>query len=236
MATKLVYMNDFNVVNCETTVCSVKVTEDGRTDVVLEETCFYPRGGGQDWDQGQINDFTVEQVTIDDSGIVHHIGIGDIKAGQTAICAVDIERRVINTRLHSAGHVVGMAVDELNLGIVPVKGAHYPHMSFVEYEGSIEDVESALEDIQATVDCFSGSGIKNSIIFLSKSELGSVCRNVPDYIPDNKPTRVVMYGEYGVPCGGTHVENLKEIGKIEITKIKSKKGVTKISYRIEGVN
>lgn len=49
-------------------------------------------------------------------------------------------------------------------------------------------------------------------------------------------TRLVYLGDFGVPCGGTHVRNLKDIGKIVVTKVKSKKGLTKVSYRVEGIN
>jgi Ser-tRNA(Ala) deacylase AlaX len=60
---------------------------------------------------------------------------------------------------------------------------------------------------------------------------------VPDNIPKNKPARVVMYGpEFGIPCGGTHVKNLKQIGTIKIPKLKEKKGVIRVSYGVEGIN
>ena len=58
------------------------------------------------------------------------------------------------------------------------------------------------------------------------------CVDVDDYIPEGKPVRVVSMAGYGCPCGGTHVDNLRELGKVEVTKIKSKKGNTRVSYKL----
>jgi Ser-tRNA(Ala) deacylase AlaX len=46
----------------------------------------------------------------------------------------------------------------------------------------------------------------------------------------------VYNGDYGIPCGGTHVKMLDDVGKVIITKIKCKKGITKVSYSVEGIN
>lgn len=247
MATKLIYLNDFGVVTNSSQVVSVHKTEDDRVDVVLNETCFYPRGGGQDWDTGTIkgNDgtkFQIEEVRLDENGVVHHVGqfaTDEFVAGAAVKCEVDMNRRAINTKLHSAGHVVDLAVDRLSLGWEPVRGAHYPHMSFVEYEGeaSPEECETIRGQIQEIVTEVTTSAPENEIRFMPVSEMHTVCRHVPKNIPTNKPARVVIYnGDYGIPCGGTHVRKLDEIGKVTITKVKCKKGITKVSYRVEGIN
>lgn len=166
MATQLVYLEDFGVVTCSAKVAAAEQTEDERTDIQLDQTCFYPRGGGQDWDTGTIKSvdgsavFAVQEVRLDENGVVHHIGAfqsGELKPDEEVACAVDTERRTINTRLHSAGHVVDLVVDRLKLPLVPGRG-------------------------------------------------------------------------------GTHVADLHDIGKITITKVKTKKGLTKVSYAVEGIN
>lgn len=236
MSTTLLHMHDFNVVECDAVVGHVSQTEDGRTDIVLDQTAFYARGGGQDWDTGFIDGFRVEEVRLDHDGIVHHIGTGNAPAeGQTVHVHVDQGRRDINTRLHSAGHVVDMANSSINSGWVPGKGAHYPHMSFVEYTNAPVH-ETTLEQIQKAVNETLSQNVTNTMRYVSYEELHQLCRHVPDNLPTNKPIRVVLYGDFGVPCGGTHVQNLLNIGKIEITKVKTKKGVTKVSYRVEGIN
>jgi Ser-tRNA(Ala) deacylase AlaX len=245
MATDLMYLKDFDVVTCQAQVTKVHDTEDGRTAVELDQTCFYPRGGGQDWDMGTITGpngtIRVEEVRLDEAGVVQHIGTvqGTLQTGDAVQCSVDAERRTINTRLHSAGHVVDMAVDRLGLDWIPGKGGHYPHMSFVEYaaEVSPDDTENIRAQIESTAREAVVAGGDNEIRFMPVSEMSHVCRHVPENIPTNKPARVVIYcGDFGVPCGGTHVRNLHDIGPITITKVKSKKGITKVSYTVQGIN
>lgn len=235
MSTKLLHMDGFGVVNCDSTVESVTQTDDGRTDVVLDQTCFYARGGGQDWDTGTIGDVVVEEVRLDEHGVVHHIGTGDVEVGQKVSCAVDQDRRAMNTRLHSAGHVVDMANSSINPDWIPGRGAHYPHMSFVEYTNAPIDEDTQLQ-IQNAIDATLSQNVVNAMQYVSHDELSRLCRHVPDNLPTNKPIRVVLYGDFGVPCGGTHVQKLSDIGRIEVTKVKTKKGVTKVSYRVEGIN
>jgi len=44
--------------------------------------------------------------------------------------------------------------------------------------------------------------------------------------------RVVMYGDFSVPCGGTHVANLKDIGRLTIRKVSHKKGLIRVAYEV----
>ena len=248
MTTQLVYLEDFGVVTCSAKVAAAEQTEEERTDIQLDQTCFYPRGGGQDWDTGTIKSvdgsavFAVQEVRLDENGVVHHIGAfqsGELKPDEEVACAVDTERRTINTRLHSAGHVVDLVVDRLKLPLVPGRGGHYPHMSFVEYEGEVapEETENIRQQSEQIANEVIEQGGQNEIRFMSVSEMHTICRHVPSNIPTNKPARVVIYNDdFGVPCGGTHVADLHDIGKITITKVKTKKGLTKVSYAVEGIN
>jgi len=242
---ELLYMQDFDVESCEAKVLSTTPTEDDRIDIVLDRTCFYARGGGQDWDMGAISKdntiFSVEEVRLDEQGDIHHIGTytnGSLEPGDTVTCRVDHERRVLNTRLHSAGHVIDMAVDKLGLDWVATKGQHYPHLSAVEYSGTWEPerAEELRLAIEKQANAFIQQGIDNSLTFMPVEEMHRVVRHVPATIPKNKPGRVVMYGDsYGVPCGGTHVKNLTQVGIVKIPKLKEKKGVIRVGYEVEGI-
>lgn len=241
MATKLLYLDDFDVVECQAVVQQVQQTDDGRYDIVLDQTCFYPRGGGQDWDTGDINDFKVDEVRLDENGAVHHYGSQNtnLKKGDKVDCKVDAQRRQANTRLHSAGHVIDMAMSALHPAWMPGRGAHFAHMSFVEYdapEGATID-EEFKQQLSAKMDELLKSDYQNQIMFMDKSDMGKYCRHVPNNLPTNKPSRIVLYADdFGIPCGGTHVRQLKQIGKIVITKAKLKKSVAKLSYAVEGIN
>jgi Ser-tRNA(Ala) deacylase AlaX len=244
--TDLLYMQDFDVEACEAVIKSILATQDDRKAIELDRTCFYARGGGQDWDTGIIEKdgttFLVEEVRLDENGIVHHIGTfqgEELQAGDTVNCKVNHERRVINTRLHSAGHIIDMAIDSLGLDWVATKGQHYPHLSAVEYSGTWqpEQAEELKQKIEQATNAFIVKGTDNSLEFMPVDEMHKVVRHVPANIPKNKPGRVVMYGEnFGIPCGGTHVRNLSQIGTVLIPKLKEKKGIIRVNYTVEGIN
>lgn len=111
-------------------------------------------------------------------------------------------------------------------------------MSFVEYQaGDTEVAEGLTEEVQKKVNELSTSTYDNKLLFVSKDEMSKYCRHVPDNLPSNKPSRIVLYAEdFGIPCGGTHVKAANEIGQINITKIKAKKSLAKVSYSVEGIN
>lgn len=237
--TKLLYMEGFDVVSCDAQV--VKLDEhEGKQVVVLDQTCFYAKGGGQDFDQGIIAsdsiEFTVEAVFFIDSE-VKHIGEckkGSFRVGDAVHCRVDEHRRQINTKLHSAGHVLDMAVRQAGYDWIPGKGAHYPHMSFVEYSGTfdIDKKQEFMMAIQAAVDALVAKGSTNTIQFMTPEEMTKTGAFVPGNLPKNKPSRVVFYDDFAVPCGGTHVKDISAIGTITVTNIKRKDGNIRVSYAI----
>lgn len=243
--TELLYMQDFDVESCTATINDVYATDDGHTGIILDQTCFYPRGGGQDWGYGTITDgehtVHIDEVRLDEAGNVHHMASDPcaLEKGGVATCTVDHERRQINTRLHSAGHMIDMAVDSLGHDWRATKGQHYPHLSAVEYAGTLDGIDA--EQLRAAIELraneLQSQPQDNRLIFMNVDELYTVCRHVPDNIPTNKPCRVMLYGEnFGVPCGGTHVRKLSSIGRISVPKIKAKKGIIRVNYAVGGVN
>lgn len=232
-------MEDMQLLECEAQVVSI-AEEGGKTIVILDQTVFYPQGGGQPYDQGFIkregHTFKVDEVRFVD-GEVLHIGqfeADKFKEGDVVKCSVEEERRRLNMRLHSGGHIVDMAVHELGLNWVPGKGYHFPDGPNVEYSGDLapEDLEETKQHIEHKCKEIIERDAETTICFMPKEEMSSVCHNVPDYLPEGKPARVVLYGDFGVPCGGTHVARLSDVGNVEIRKLKNKKGTIKVSYNV----
>jgi Ser-tRNA(Ala) deacylase AlaX len=102
---------------------------------------FHPQGGGQPSDTGLIvfsgSDlkFSVQDVRSKD-GIVLHYGVFegsnpesgiDSEKGKEVYLTVDESRRKLNSRLHSAGHLLDMCMQKVGLGhLEPGKGYHFP--------------------------------------------------------------------------------------------------------------
>lgn len=239
MTTKLLYMEDMQALTCEAQVKEVAHQED-RTIIYLDQTVFYPQGGGQPYDTGVISSetakFNVEEVRFIDGKVLHigHQHTGELKLGDTVKCAVDQDRRSLNTRLHSGGHLLDMAIYELGYDWKPTKGYHFPNGAYVEYQGDIEDEpkEEIIEKVNQQITDILSRGIKTELRFMSKEEMTRYCPHVPDYLPAGKPSRIVLYGDFGVPCGGTHVAKLSDLGSVRVRKIKGQSGVLRAAYEL----
>lgn len=238
--TKLIYLEDFALLTAKAKVLQV-LRENERDVVILNQTIFYPQGGGQPYDKGVMEapsgKFIVEEVRFVD-GLVKHIGHfeqGNFQVDEEVNCQVDKVRRELHCRLHSAGHVVDMAVHALKLDWIPGKGYHFPDGPYVEYAGTLNeaDKEQLKTALERLCNKFVQEGRETKLLFMPKEKMNEVCHFVPDYIPEGKPARVVMFGDFGVPCGGTHVHILSEVEKLTIRKIKLEKGNIRVGYDVE---
>ena len=237
-STHLLYLEDFSLLTAQATIVDV-IAEGDKHVIILDQTVFYPQSGGQPYDKGFIISdnatFVVQEVRFVE-GIVKHIGIfesGMLQKGEAVTCMVEKERRHLHCPLHSGGHVVDMAINALNLGWTPGKGYHFPEGPYVEYQGVLpEDKESLRLDLEKQCNDFIAQEIATTLQFMSKEEMQKICRFVSDALPSNKPLRVVMYGDFAVPCGGTHVTNLADIKGMTIRKISTKGDAIRVSYAV----
>ncbi|KAH8726027.1 Threonyl/alanyl tRNA synthetase [Phaeosphaeriaceae sp. PMI808] len=151
--------------------------------------------------------------------------------GEECLQAIDADKRRLHSRLHTAGHVIGAAVNRLvGEGKLPAdirdgKASHYPSAAFVEFSGLIPG--TAKDAIQAVVDGFVRADYAVSIDVWSEERAGE------EWDGGRWGVRVVRIGEVGsYPCGGTHVERLGECGRVVVRNIKRQKGVSKIGYEV----
>ncbi len=238
--TLLSYMDDqHQLEGCATVVRLEPEARDGLTCLILDATLFYPQGGGQAWDtgliQGETGIFAVQEVRFVD-GFVHHYGQfreGSLAVGAEVSYTIDSTRRRLNSRLHSAGHLLDEAVKNLGLAWTPTKGIHYPGQAAVEYEGAVTDTEAARAALEAESNRLIQQGFSVTAQLVSLAELPQHSDFIPPQLPDNKPIRVVRMGaQKGTPCGGTHVKDIAEIGPMTIRYIKAKKGMIRVAYDI----
>ncbi len=236
--TRLLYMESMWQTEGEATVEAVIPLED-KTIVVLDQTLFYAQGGGQPFDQGTIEGakgvFRVNEVRFME-GVVKHGGMfesGSFEVGEKVKLHVEPARRALHSRLHSGGHIVDMALKRLGLIWKPFKGYHFPEGPYDEYVGTIEgDAEALRAKIEATCAAVIADKAETWIEFLPAGELVARGYDVPPIAPE-KPLRLVHYGEeFAMPCGGTHVKCLAEVGTLRIRKVKQDKDHVRVAYEV----
>lgn len=241
--TRKLYLEDTYLFDGDAVVQRVEPHATGREVIILNQTIFYPQGGGQPFDQGFISTeaarFEVQEARLA-GGQVQHIGrllSGCILPGESVRLEVDQARRLLNARIHSAGELICAGVRSLGHSSWYVSSAiHFPDHANVEYEVELlPDACSRLrETLEERVNSFISAGdLVNVEILSDRSEVARRCGFVPNYIPESESVRVVtVWGELGRPCQGTHVKDIREIGLVSIRKVKSKKGRTSISYSV----
>ncbi|KAF0918357.1 hypothetical protein E2562_023522 [Oryza meyeriana var. granulata] len=244
--TKLAYFDDMWALRSTATVVSL-VQEEGA--VVLDATIFYPQGGGQPADIGVISAggarFLVEDVRMKDGVVFHHgrfedAGDGcnsEFSEGQSVSLEVHAERRNLNSRLHSAGHLIDICMSNIGLSYLePGKGYHFPDGAFVEYKGVIppDQLQDKKNKLEKEANELITKGAKVLASVFPYEEAAQLCGgSLPSYISKDSTPRIVKFGDYpGGPCGGTHVADISIINNIKVTNIRVKKGLTKVSYSV----
>jgi Ser-tRNA(Ala) deacylase AlaX len=237
MSTELSYLDDSEIYESTAKVESLTTSDDGTVSIVLDRTIFYPQGGGQPTDHGEIetSDGTanITRVSFMD-GIVFHAGEivnGTISPNTHATLRIDENRRRLHARLHTGGHVIMTAVDSM-LRLPAIKGYHFPDGPYVEFSGTVtpERRESLASDIQQEVDRLVAEDFIVTARFDSVDNLRAANVYIPAEIPAGKPTRVVVTAGYQSPCGGTHVKSLGELKGLSVKGVKAKSGKTRVSY------
>jgi Ser-tRNA(Ala) deacylase AlaX len=233
--TELAYMSAPDQTEIDANVQSIE-TENDSIALILDRTPFYPQGGGQPSDIGTIEGdgfkFAVRKALLVD-GVVHHHGVlveGEAALG-TAHAKIDMKLRKVHTALHSGGHLIMTAMFELT-GLRAVKGYHFPDGAYVEFDGTLDDETKAgiVEVLQRRIDEMVEADEEVSVEFTTVGELQAAGVFMPSEVPADKPTRVVTTVGYRSPCGGTHVERTGELAGLQIRKVKSKSGHTRVAY------
>lgn len=226
--------------------------DENSVALVFDKTVFHPQGGGQPSDEGVIEkpennlQIKIEAVLHErEKDIVLHkiskqaFAENKISIGDFFNQKIDEEKRTLYARLHSGGHLLDIAVSKLGLNLVPGKGYHFPDGPYVEYNGTIDknSIPSLCEQFEKIAnEIIEKSEAEDSTIvkFYEYEEGKNVFKNLPTYLPKNKPFRWVklLKEDSGCPCGGTHVKHLKDIQKLKINKITNKGKVVRISYNV----
>ncbi|MCK1793641.1 alanyl-tRNA editing protein [Pseudomonas violetae] len=208
MTLRLFFHSDELNANVEVLDC---IPHESEFAVVLRATLFHPQGGGQPFDTGWIGEGQVLRVVQHQDQIIHFVD-RPVMPGMTRI-RVDEQRRQLNTRMHSAGHLIGHFVQTMDW--IPIKAHHWPGEGRVQFKPA----ESAQEVDVQTVQI----GLKQWI-----------ADDLPRLTSLREGAREISFGElpaYG--CGGTHVCSLKELGTVTIASTSTKKGSLSVHYSVD---
>lgn len=234
--TQLLYLSDtYLFETCANIV--VQQQDDKGSYVLLDQTIFYPKGGGQPFDQGILKNngvaIDVTAVRLVDQEIRHYINsnVSDNLQGQAIQCLLDKNRRLLNARYHTAAHLLGNVVEVLYPSMKAIKGHSFPNEAYVEFQGDgLVDLDKLQESLNQAIT----AGHTTRIFEIDQAGFEAKYYKLPYEIPGDKAFRVMQIQEFlPVPCGGTHLANTREIGRMNISKVKAKNGIVRISYGLD---
>ncbi|KAI9370660.1 Threonyl/alanyl tRNA synthetase [Aspergillus egyptiacus] len=151
---------------------------------------------------------------------------------------IDSQKRNYHSRLHTAGHILGLAMRLLApvLGErKKVKANHFPGEASMEFEGMLYNEHKGA--IQDKVDEIVAQQLSVRISWWDEEEVERRKEEL-DMVEGREVggmgrVRIAEIGEVDAnPCGGTHVEHTGATGRILIRKIGRQKGVTRVSYEV----
>ncbi|HWG80284.1 MAG TPA: alanyl-tRNA editing protein [Stellaceae bacterium] len=222
--TELLFRDDAYLPACEARV--VAVDERG---VRLDRTVFYPQGGGQAGDTGELCLADGRRVAIIDTrkgdslDEVLHIpapGAALPKPGDAVTAAIDWERRHRLMRMHTCLHLLCAAVPGAVTGgqISDGKG----RLDFDVPGGALdkEAITRRLNELIAADHAVTPRWISDEEL-MARPELVRTM----SVKPPMGQGRVRLLDIAGVdlqPCGGTHLRRTGEIGRVEVSKIENK--------------
>lgn len=238
--TKLLYLDETYKFEEAGEVRSVARDERGGY-VLFDATIFYPQGGGQPADKGYLKindaDIPVSFVGFHDGEVRHYIPdafFSEALVGAHAAMAVNVVARLDNARRHTGGHLISHVLETIDDNLIPIKGYHFPEGSYVEFVNDrnvdVVGLVSRANELLAN-DVAISHDVSASLTDFPT--IAALRPQLAPFTPKDKPSRVVTIGSYrGLPCGGTHVGNLSQLGSIRITKVKKQKGNARVSYEM----
>ena len=225
--------------------CGATVTAVHQHGIVLHRTVFYPLGGGQAGDAGELVLADGSAITITDTrkgkdaegqptaDIVHVPAPGQeallaaLRPGTELTARVDWARRHRLMRFHTSTHLL------CHLVAMPVNGCsitpEYARLDFHMTEPLDKDALSAgLAALVAAAHPVSLGAITDAELDANPALVKSMSVSPPR---GSGTVRTVRIGAAELidlqPCGGTHVANTAEIGRVVVTKIEKKSATTR---------
>ena len=223
--TEKLYESDGHLASFEAVVRQI-AEKDGKTVVVLDRTAFFPTGGGQACDTGEINGVRVCRTEETDGTVYHYLEeVPAFTAGDTVTGQIDYVQRFARMQAHSGEHIVSGVAHNL-FGAENV-GFHMDGLLMtVDFDLPLSDDDMAriegranevvYADVPVHAETYSGDAL-SAIEYRSKKDFAGDVRIV------------TIEGVDRCACCAPHVSHTGEIGLIKILSRVSHRGGVRIT-------
>jgi alanyl-tRNA synthetase len=201
-------------------------TRDGRTEVSLDRTAFYPEGGGQPPDHGLLDAARVVNVQADDDGTVWHTLDGRLDGEDEVFGQVDWPRRFDHMQQHHGQHLLSAAFEELFQ--LPTLAFHLgAEYATIDLPGDVNEATIRAAEDRANEVIWEDQPIHAR--FVSPGELATIPLRKPPTVQG--PVRVVSVSDFDhSACGGTHPRTTGAVGLLHIRRRDRRGGETRVEF------
>lgn len=229
--TDKLYWRDGRLTNFPARVVE-RFNQDGRAGVVLNQTAFYPTGGGQPCDLGKIGSASVIDVELTDDGrILHWLnGETNLVVGNEVEGEIDHARRREMMQQHTGQHILSQAFFQLF-------GAETRGFRITDRTTEIDlTLELHADELEQAI--LRAEDLANSIVFDNREiRIHEVTPEEASRLPLRKESfindciRVIEIADFDwSPCGGTHAQGTGEVGLIAIRSWERAKRMTRVHF------
>ena len=215
------------------------VQEKNSAYLALDRALFHPRSGGQPSDVGTIegSSFRVDvKRAMNQSGIIVHFGKveGKLDTGP-ATCRIDWPNRFLMMRRHTAGHLLDHCLASLTGSRVETTDSWLGDDPYVGYGGQAPS-NLDLNRLQEIGNGFIQQGLNVEIKTMDRLDAERLIADAPNLarLPKSEKLRIVtIQGQLPIPCGGTHVRSLKEIGSLEVRRTEPAEAGFRLHFEVK---
>lgn len=225
MGTEKLFYEDQYIKKFEAEVLEVRENE-GKFEILLDKTAFFPGGGGQGADRGTINGIDVVDM-IEEGDKIYHVLEKNIDVGTKVDATIDWENRLDGMQQHLGQHVLsGVFFSEFNHNTA---GIHLGHdISYVDIVGQVpaEMIRKAEKIANKVI------GENHRVKFTITNREDAVNMGLRrDLATDDESIRVVEIEDLDInACCGVHPSNTLELQMIKIKNTEKHKGNTRVYF------
>jgi alanyl-tRNA synthetase len=226
--TKLLYYKEPYTTDFTATVLSVdKVTDkEKKWDVILDRTCFYPEGGGQPSDIGEIDEIEVESVFKRNGEIYHRMTAQPEE--KEVQCRIDWSHRYDYMQQHTGQHIISGALHASGYETVSVhQGENLTTIEIDKPDISGEDLK-LIENLSNKI---ISRNIEVSSEWVNDDRIKELSlRRKPKVSGQIRIIRIDDFDQ--VACGGIHTRITGEIECIKYISVEKIRGHARIGWKI----
>ncbi|MEG0157650.1 MAG: alanyl-tRNA editing protein, partial [Anaerovoracaceae bacterium] len=240
MKTNKLYQQDVYLTQCTAKVLLAEPSQGEKTKgckVVLDQTIFFPTGGGQSCDRGTINGYSVTDVYEDGDQVIHLVE-GQLQPEDIVTCSLDWAHRFDNMQRHCGEHILsGMFFREfggVNRGFH--MGEEYMTVD-ISLEAMDEYRELTLDMCLHVQDCTNQAIWQNLPVTVRRFNTREEAEGLPlrKALAIDEEISIVCVGREENPsdcvaCCGTHPATSGQVGLLKIFKVEKNKGMYRVYF------